>query len=329
MSKEYLRYVRFFVGFPILFFFLLIPINYLIFKSIAISVCFSFVATFEKISDEFQRFNIYSKKLTLWSSFAILMYSLPVILALLIFAFFKINLFLAYVFSSAFIYFFLLLYIIYSMNLFRLTKKSLFDINILIGSYKFYLNRILYVLVGASHGHAMIIFRYLILFFHPIFFPVYVACSSIIGFIPTAVDIFYLSYKRKNFVSNFREAKETLLDKNFYAVLTFSTFFSFFGCIGVLFSRDVREINIILVSAILTLSGIFYSISLIFYENMYWFMTIKERIKVDFIYYFLVILLFAFANIVLINLRLILVFFVLILFLRIIIVNNYTKIRGI
>ncbi len=293
-AKEFKDYIKFIFGFSLLFYSIALPINYLIFKSIIIGLCFSFILVFEKIADEFQRFNIFTKNYFAWSVLAIIMYALPAIFSILFFTLNKSNIFINYVYSSMVIDLFLLFYIIRSGKFlsYNFSKPSFSNVYI---NVKFaigiYLKRFGYIIVNTLSGHALLVTRYIILFFEPLFFPLFVTCSSIIGGIATLVDVFYLAYKRKNYVSNPLEALTAIRSIRLISIIFLGGILSFIGCLGVFYFKDSMFDNNEIFAFIITMMGVIYSLSLLFYESIYWQKKINDRALNELIYFLGIIVL--------------------------------------
>ncbi len=319
VANEFKDYIKFIFGFSLLFYTITFPINCLIFKSTIIGLSFSFIVIFEKIADEFQRFNIFSKNYFAWSVFAIIMYALPVILSILFFTLTNTNIFISYIYSSMVIDLFLLLYIIRSGKFlsYNFSKPSFSNVYM---NVKFaigiYLKRFGYIIVNTLSGHVLLVTRYLILFFEPLFFPLFVTCSSIIGGIPTLVDVFYLSYKRKNYVSNPLEALTAIRSIRLISIILLGGILSFIGCLGVFVIKDSLLDNIEAFAFIITMMGVIYSLSLLFYESIYWQKRVNDRALNELIYFLGIIVITLLSLIIKLNLLVLLLSLLFLLIIR-------------
>tara|TARA_A100001015_G_C14809614_1_gene640282 strand:- start:197 stop:796 length:600 start_codon:yes stop_codon:yes gene_type:complete len=179
-----------------------------------------------------------------------------------------------------------------------------------------YLKRFGYIIVNTLSGHVLLVTRYLILFFEPLFFPLFVTCSSIIGGIPTLVDVFYLSYKRKNYVSNPLEALTAIRSIRLISIILLGGILSFIGCLGVFVIKDSLLDNIEAFAFIITMMGVIYSLSLLFYESIYWQKRVNDRALNELIYFLGIIVITLLSLIIKLNLLVLLLSLLFLLIIR-------------
>ena len=320
ISFIYKQYIDFLIGISFVLFFPIFIINVYIFKSIIISFGFTFMIIFEKNADEFLRFNLYKKDFRRWSFFSILMHPLPVLMTIIFFYFFQINILKIYTLCSVISYLSLLIYhyqniLIIDSSLFKKVKNTI----------RIYFQRALYTTLNIASGHTLIITRYLILFTDKDFFPLYVLLMSVVSGIPTIVDMFYTTYRRKNFVFNSLEAFEIVKNKKFLKIL----FFGFSAClcssILLLWYKELLLFKSIQLSAIINMIAVLYTINLIFYESLYWQKKIIYRLYVEVSFYTSILFLMFLNSFFSFNILEILIFVLIIKLIRIFLTQMFLK----
>jgi len=284
---SYRSYINFCLGLCFLSFPVLAVVNFFFFKSVYLSFGVSLMIIFEKIMDEFNRFKIYTKDFRSWSKYVITMYFIPPFLATLFGLFSNYSISQIYILISLTVYFGLSVKLVTTLPLILYPIKKM-----IMHTIEFYFSRITFIIANVLHGHSIIVGRYFVLFYFEFFFSTYVALMSIMGIIPTTIDMFYTAYRRKYFLSNPNEPFDILKAQRFMILLFFSSMVTCLVCFIFLGNEIVAHLNIFHCLIFVCLLGIIYVCSLLFYESIFWIKTINDRILVDAFFYFFVLMFF-------------------------------------
>lgn len=292
LCREYLKYIHFYFAISFLLYPVFFVLIYLIFDSFFIAVLFSFNIFVELIYNEYQRFIIVKKNFHHWCFIASLLYIIPALSSIIVY----------YLIATDIVKIFLLTSFVANIILFQIIIKNSKVIRIIkylkiinikyffIKNIKVYFYRIKYTITNFAQGHVIIITRYIIYIFDNTLFAIYVSMISISGVITILLDLFYLVFKRKNFINNYSQYMLTFRDFKMLLIVFAGFMIVFTSCLIVLYLKFKISIFIVFYSIGVSLIGVGSALSTITYESVYWHKKLIDRVIIELFYYSAIVL---------------------------------------